>query len=390
MSDECYVFPLLAEGVSIKLGGNKYPLYLGLSLHRLDSMNKERLASAGIPHDPDLLFSDWAVVVPMPERNTQFEEQGVSRFSAAELLADGMLATLRVLLCGGADSPQPFRGRTAENDLLIASIEEEGWEDEWERDIDDPPVGVCDDARLLLGTGTSRKAEFSLKDEHVEALYTVWRGVVRLRGLNDLPGAFSEQSFRRLDHRIPKGRPEGKYMSPKEYRGLFQHTWRKHLERKQNRSRLGRALQLFEVVMMMPGPRLWQQPGLELAEFLQMFLVLETMFGYGAGKIGEQLAVATSKLLAGRYGDNRGIRDGNLGDESQIYDRVRELYTLRNDIVHGNRQEGFDCLPEEDRTDPKQLASRSLACVLGNLDSDWFRALTGDDEAAVEFLRKLG
>ena len=112
-----------------------------------------------------------------------------------------------------------------------------------------------------------------------------------------------------------------------------------------NRTRIGRALNLFYEGLLLP----------KLHAFLSMCLVLETLFTIGKGETVYKFAVRLAKIV----GHNQ-----NLVERRVIYKRAKKVYDERSDIVHGEKL--IEAVDTEILKDAFALARSSLQRILQN------------------------
>lgn len=165
----------------------------------------------------------------------------------------------------------------------------------------------------------------------------LWSRLVKLRQLDKWStDVFSEPFFAQLDRIACEKRQSRdtlmrKCLTPEllsefwdeesqsfYYRKSFQEAFHEREEEIfSNRTRIGRALTLFDQGLNLPA----------LHAFLSMCIVLETLFNIGRNEITHQLATRFAKLISK---DDRARR-------AEFYKQVKSIYNGRSEIVHGNK-----------------------------------------------------
>lgn len=167
-----------------------------------------------------------------------------------------------------------------------------------------------------------------------------------------------------LDHNSP--------LVQKKYKKFVRLCFEKHKEMTENRTRLGRAITIFD-----DGCRLHLS---SMHTFLSMCIVMETLYSTEGGEIAHKIRTRACKLLQ---------MDHGFDERKRLYDRVNNVYKARSHIVHGVKM--FDKINAKTIRDGTALARLSIQELLCN--DELFDVFTKDEknkkDAVEEFFLRL-
>lgn len=308
--------------------------------------------------------TEWFLTLPVPKptEHVSIREIGMSfENELQEAIVDSFLMCLRLIRRTPAILPVGLKAETVGDDIDPESIGEEDYY--WVR-TERPPVYM--------------PQSFQLGD--LQLLTELWASIIRLRKLDSWANqVYKEEFFAKLDKKAVEdahheflemllshpaaddpelkealrsmarqAKNEGGEWWHKYYSECFRRAFKaEEDETFSNRTRIGRALNLFYEGLLLP----------KLHSFLSTCLVLETLFTIGKGETVHKFAVRLAKIVGGKKG---------LKKRKEIYKRAKKVYDERSDIVHGEKL--IEAVAPEVLKDAFVLASQSLQHIL--LDSE--------------------
>ena len=226
-------------------------------------------------------------------------------------------------------------------------------------DVADQSVDLSD---WVIDTGLTIYCEDQYGSAHyhesdIALLERIWHRVGEMRCLEEAATSVSKEAFfRRLDRQAgmsaevkqvllrDKDREKAEAALKRSIHHQFRNFW---YERTFNRTRLGRAIMLYESALTLP----------EMHGFLSMCIVLETLYGFGDANLKENISRRLSNVLA----DDDAKR-------ADLEGRCGAVFSARNDLVHGVMW--MDKIGECVVRDGHLLAGQSLRQIL--LDNELF------------------
>ena len=339
---------------------------LGVRLIRADEVTLKTMREGVAQHSPkfpgEYVFESdvqWLLALPTPKTpdHVPVVETGVSlRERVERAIVDSFVLCLRLTRQTAVICPIRFDAHWDQDSVVIdldTSKEDYNYPD-YER----PSVDWCE----------------PFADGDVAGLTDLWDEMVELRQLGRWDRLVSEESFfamldlkaneRMVDRLCGPGASKTKKKEvAKVIRSLKEENpdWGKYQYREAFgqvfaeteeatfwvRTRLGRALKLYDEGLDLPG----------LHAFLSMCLVLETLFTVDQGELTHKITTRMAKIIGGSAGP--ASADACRED---IYDRAGDVYRERGNIVHGSRL--IDRVEENIRKDAFELSRLSLRRIL--------------------------
>jgi len=393
----CKIFPLMHFSADWPL--DRYDFDLGVSLVRaspehLGRMSK--LAFADLCDGSDDFFYgsvEWLLIIPwlseidkagawVPTENEEQREateEDWAQLDAAptgppsppcfaheprKLFRTSFMTALSVVKSNTAAPRLEFTGFIDKHEVRVKSADKE-WSLYWPGNSPAPLV--------FMPIITPYYHAEGFDESDLTRLHAVWDGLVELKGLRDWFDPAScrrffndveEKANQAVENRKPKGDQRIEDDTRECYREEFSRCWHDRMRETENRTRLGRAVTLFEQGLHLPP----------LHAFLSMCLVLETLYTAREGGVAYNLATRLARVLGA--GEGRRMRE--------YYRTAREVYRRRSDVIHGRKL--FDCVKEPVRKDAFILARESLERIL--CDSELL-GIFSSKETSDKFLKDL-
>lgn len=309
--------------------------------------------------------TEWFLSLPVlkPSEHAPHKQIGLSVENELEgAIVNSFLMSLRLIHQTAAICPLTIEAEIVEESIDPDSIK---FDDYFGIDTDAPPV--------------FEPEEFQIGD--IQRLSDVWSSIIRLRNLNYwIDRVYTELFFVSLDKKASEDAEDQlrelllSLLSPEDTKifkgkisstikqlkseegkeGIWQELWAEcfrkafKLEEEEtfsNRTRIGRALNLFYEGLLLP----------RLHAFLSMNLVLETLFTIGEGETTYKLATRLAQILG---------RSQCMEERKGLHDKARTVYRARSKIVHGEKL--VETINTETIKDAFTLVRRSLQCILLN------------------------
>lgn len=311
--------------------------------------------------------TEWFLSLPVPKatEHVSYKEIGMSFESRLqESIVDHFLMSLRLIYQTQAICPLTIDaeivGESIDPDSLKKALDKA---DYFGINTDPPPVFM--------------PASFQLED--LQLLTDIWSSIIRRRKLDYWTDrVYKEEFFAKLDKKavedaehdllefflsplpiddrkifknkissmIKQAKSNGKNEGL--WHEFYSECFHKAFEAEEeetfsNRTRIGRALNLFYEGLLLP----------KLHAFLSMNLVLETLFTIGKGETTHKLATRLAKIV----GYNQSIEE-----RKELYQKAKTVYDERSDVVHGEKL--IDIVNIETIKDTFTLARSSLQRIL--------------------------
>jgi hypothetical protein len=302
----------------------------------------------------------WFLTMPLPKpaEHVSFEKIGMSfEQELTQAIANSFLMCLRLIRQTAAICPVGLKAKLVGDEIDPNSIEDSDYP--YHVQTDQPPVYEPE----------------SFKLEDLQLLTELWTAIIRLRKLDYWANrVYKEEFFANLDNKAvedaqrelrefflslpvaedPEARELLLSIAKQTNRSEGDEWWQEcHSEclRKafkaeedetfSNRTRIGRALNLFYEGLLLP----------KLHAFLSMCLVLETIFTVEEAEITYQFATRLANLTGKTFEQRK-----------DIFGRARKVYRERSNIVHGRKS--IETIESNILKDAFSFARQSLQHIL--------------------------
>jgi len=356
--EDSYPFDLFGRDISVLKATQEILERVGDVENEMDAWNENNDAMCSI------LDTEWILSLPTFKASEHASYEESSMLVEDELeksIVASFLLSLRLIHQTAAICPLTIDGEIVEGSIDPDSISFDGYSG-----IDTRPPPVFE------------PEEFQFED--IQSLRNIWSAVIEFRRLDywmervydplffrNLDGTASKDAEKQLrellrsspsteDLKIFKDKISSmiEQMKSEEGKGgiwqeFHSKSLRKAFETKEeetfsNRTRIGRALNLFDEGLRLPT----------LHAFLSMNLVLETLFTIGKSETTYKLATRLAQIVG---------RNESMEKRKVLYKEAKKVYGARGDIVHGEKL--IDTIKEiEAIKDAFILARSSLRCIL--------------------------